>query len=50
MIKIRISEVHAKLDRRCVIAIKQHSGIFELLARRNETVPAYSSDNIIRGR
>ena len=26
--KMKISEVHAKLDRRCVIAIRQHSGIF----------------------
>ena len=39
---MKISEVHAKLDRRCVIAIKQHSGIFELLARMNEAVPAYT--------
>ena len=39
---MKISEVHAKLDRRCVIAIKQHSGIFEMLARMDQRIPAYT--------
>ena len=39
---MKISEVHAKLDRRCVIAIRQHSGIFELLARMDQRMPAYT--------
>ncbi len=39
---MKISEVHAKLDRRCVIAIRQHSGIFEMLARMDERTPAYT--------
>ena len=39
---MKISEVHAKLDRRCVIAIRQHSGIFELLARMDQRIPAYT--------
>ena len=39
---MKISEVHAKLNRRCVIAIKQHNGVFEMLARMNEAVPAYT--------
>ncbi len=39
---MKISEVHAKLDRRCVIAIRQHGGIFELLARMGERIPAYT--------
>ena len=39
---MKISEVHAKLDRRCVIAIRQHTGIFELLARMDQRIPAYT--------
>ena len=39
---MKISEVHEKLDRRCVIAIKQHSGVFELLARMDQRIPAYT--------
>ncbi|MCL4314165.1 MAG: hypothetical protein M1454_00305 [Candidatus Thermoplasmatota archaeon] len=39
---MKISEVHGKLDRRCVIAIRQHSGIFELLARMDQRIPAYT--------
>ena len=39
---MKISEVHAKLDRRCVIAIRQHSGIFEMLARMDQRIPAYT--------
>ena len=39
---MRISEVHAKLDRRCVIAIRQHTGIFGLLARMDQRIPAYT--------
>lgn len=38
---MKISEIHTKLDRRCVIAIRQHKGIFDLLARMNEVIPAY---------
>jgi hypothetical protein len=39
---MKISEVHEKLDRRCVIAIRQHTGIFELLARMDQRIPAYT--------
>ncbi len=39
---MKIGEVHGKLDRRCVIAIRQHSGIFELLARMDQRIPAYT--------
>ena len=39
---MKISEVHAKLDRRCVIAIRQHTGIFELLVRMDQRIPAYT--------
>ncbi len=39
---MKISEVHAKLDRRCVIAIRQHGGIFEILARSDQRMPAYT--------
>jgi hypothetical protein len=39
---MKISEVHAKLDRRCIFAIKQHRGIFELLARMDQRIPAYT--------
>ena len=39
---MKISEVHGKLNRRCVIAIRQHSGIFELLARMDQRIPAYT--------
>ena len=39
---MKISEVHERLDRRCVIAIRQHSGVFELLARMDQKIPAYT--------
>jgi hypothetical protein len=39
---MKISEVHEKLDRRCVIAIRQHTGIFGLLARMDQRIPAYT--------
>ena len=39
---MKISEVHSKLDRRCVIAIRQHTGIFGLLARMDQRIPAYT--------
>ena len=39
---MKISEVHAKLDRRCLIAIRQHTGIFGLLARMDQRIPAYT--------
>ncbi|MHB1492296.1 MAG: hypothetical protein ACYCR7_01190 [Thermoplasmataceae archaeon] len=38
---MKISEIHTKLNRRCTIAIRQHSGIFGLLSRTEEVVPAY---------
>jgi hypothetical protein len=39
---MKISEVYAKLGRRCVIAIRQHTGIFELLARMDQRKPAHT--------
>ena len=39
---MKISEVHEKLDKRCVIAIRQHTGIFGLLARMDQRIPAYT--------
>ncbi len=39
---MRISEAHTKLDKRCVIAIRQHSGIFGVLARIGERLPTYT--------
>ena len=39
---MKISEINAKLDRRCVIAVKQHTGIFELIARMDQRIPAYT--------
>ncbi|MCL5888997.1 MAG: hypothetical protein M1597_03440 [Candidatus Thermoplasmatota archaeon] len=38
---MKISEAQGKLNRRCVIAIKQHGGIFDILSRMNDYVPAY---------
>ena len=38
---MRISEVHERLDRRCIIAAKQHSGIFSILSKFDEPVPTY---------
>ena len=39
---MKINEVHEKLERRCIIAIRQHTGIFELLARMDQRIPAYT--------
>ncbi|MHB1440017.1 MAG: hypothetical protein ACYCSO_09850 [Cuniculiplasma sp.] len=38
---MKISEVYTKLDRRCVIAIRQRSGIFSIMARMEDRIPAY---------
>ncbi|MHB1439976.1 MAG: hypothetical protein ACYCSO_05260 [Cuniculiplasma sp.] len=39
---MKISEAYTKLDRRCVIAIRQQSGIFSIMARMEERIPAYT--------
>ncbi len=38
---MKISEAHDKLNRRCVIAIRQKSGIFDVMSRVDDRVPAY---------
>ena len=38
---MKISEVHTRLDRRCVIAIRQHGGIFDIISKLDMHVPAY---------
>ncbi|MCL4332385.1 MAG: hypothetical protein M1148_03500 [Candidatus Thermoplasmatota archaeon] len=38
---MRISELDGRIDRRCVIAIKQQDGVFKLLSKNNTVVPTY---------
>ena len=38
---LKISDAYSRLDRRCVIAIILRGGIFDLMVRMEETIPAY---------
>ena len=38
---MKIDARYSKLDRRCVIAIRQHGGIFDIMSRLEDQVPAY---------
>ena len=41
VIILKISEGYSRLDRRCVIAIVQRGGIFDLMVRLDDVIPAY---------
>ena len=38
---MKISEIHNRLNRRCIVAISQTNGIFSVLARSEKTTPVY---------
>ena len=42
---LKISEGYSRLDRRCVIAVLLRGGIFDLMVRTEETIPAYVFSN-----
>lgn len=38
---MKISEIHSRLNRRCIIAIRQHKGIFSVLSRLERVTPVF---------